>query len=81
MMTSQLCITVVANLNAKKGWDPRIKNFKPGTVPATIGPWIPDKDNSPYMTIKSSGRQIPDNKELRRVSIKMVKHLAFNVSF
>ena len=58
-----------------------VKNFKPGTVLATIGSWIPDKDNSPYMTIKSSGRQIPDNKELRRVSIKMVKPLAFNVSF
>ena len=80
-MTSQLCITVVANLNVKKGWDPWLKDLKPGTVTAMIGSWIPNKDNTPYMTIKSSGRQIPDNKELRRVSIKMVKHLAFNVSF
>ena len=33
-----------------------------------IGPWNPKKDGIPYMTLKS-GQEIPDNKELRRVSI------------
>ena len=29
----------------------------------------PEKDNSPYMTLKPFGKEIPNNKELSKVSI------------
>ena len=67
-MTCQLCITVVADPIVKKDREPRLKNCIRGRYWNGIGPWNPKKDGFPYMTLKS-GQEIPDNTELRRVSI------------
>ena len=67
MMTSQLCITVVATQNVKKGWDSwTYSKPRPSDGACQSNP---EKDNRPYMTLKPYGKEIPNNKELRRVSI------------